>query len=146
MGCHPESSYICKNSSRRTPRPQKSKNLKKASFFGEKRTFFNFVLTFCPQKTRKIKFLGRGVLRDEFLIMWELSGWQSEHFLISSYGLKTTSRRPKLLFGTSYPFLRKGGKSRKSIFGTRSSSGWVLTHVRTFNFPCSTTFNLIIHA
>ena len=25
------------------------------------------------------------------------------------------------LFGSSYPFLRKGGKSRKSIFGTRSS-------------------------
>ena len=30
------------------------------------------------------------------------------------------------------------------IFGTRSSSGWVLTHVRTFNFSFSTTFNLII--
>ena len=183
--------------------------------------------------------------------MWELSGWQSEHFLISSYGLKTTSRRPKLhfwlfwkervffyfwfwlfwlfflnllksrypfldlptpfwiflpffwiflpLFGSSYPFLRKGGKSRKSIFwdeeffrmssytfenfqlfilynfqfdhvvsvrlptalhpiidflpskkqenqiwGTRSSSGWVLIFVRTFNYSFSTTFNFIM--
>ena len=33
------------------------------------------------------------------------------------------------LFGSSYPFLRKGGKSRKSIFGTRSSPGWVLIHL-----------------
>ena len=55
-------------------------------------------MTFWAQKTTKIKFLGRGVLRDEFLPMWELSGWQSEHFLISSYGLKTTSRHSKLHF------------------------------------------------
>ena len=82
--------------------------------------------------------------KGEFLPMWELSGWQSEHFLISSYGLKTTSRRPKLLFGSSYPFLRKGGKSRKSIFGTRSSSGWVLTHVRTFRMTTRTFFNFVI--
>ena len=37
------------------------------------------------------QFLGRGVLRDEFLLMWELSGWQSEHFLILSYGPKLHS-------------------------------------------------------
>ena len=42
-------------------------------------------------KNRKFKFLKRGVLRDEFLHVWELSGWQSEHFLILSYG-------PKLIF------------------------------------------------
>ena len=35
-------------------------------------------------KNRKFKFLERGVLRDEFLQVWELSGWQSEHFLILS--------------------------------------------------------------
>ena len=77
-------------------------------------TFFNFFiwsktpfLTFGTQKTRKIKFLGRGVLRDEFLLMWELPGWQSEHFLIASYG-------PKL---HSWPFVLK--KTRKIKFAER---------------------------
>ena len=64
-------------------------------------------LTFCAQKTRKIRFWGRGVLRDEFLHMWELSGWQSEHFLILSYG-------PKLI---SWPFVLK--KNRKIKFWGR---------------------------
>ena len=71
-------------------------------------------MTFCAQKTRKIQFLGRGVLRDEFLPMWELSGWQPEHFLISSYGLKTTSHRPKLhfwLFWKSVFFLSESSSS-----------------------------------
>ena len=67
----------------------------------------NSILDILCTKTRKIKILGRGVLRDEFLLMWELSGWQSEHFLIASYGLKTTSRRPELhfwLFWKERPF------------------------------------------
>ena len=46
----------------------------------------------------KIYNMGRGVLRDEFLHMWELSTFHSLQLSISSYGLKTTSRRPKLHF------------------------------------------------
>ena len=63
------------------------------------------------------QFLGRGVLRDEFLLMWELSGWQSEHFLILSYG-------PKL---HSWPFeLKKRRKSNfwgEEFFGMSSYTG-----------------------
>ena len=35
-------------------------------------------------------------------------------------------------------------KPQNQIFGTKSSSGWVLTCVRTFKFSSSTTFNFII--
>ena len=35
-------------------------------------------------------------------------------------------------------------KQENEIFGPRSSSGWVLTYVRTFNLSFSTTFDLII--
>ena len=63
------------------------------------------------------QFLGRGVLRDEFILMWELSGWQSEHFFILSYG-------PKLY---SSPFmLKKRGKSNfwgEECFGMSSYTG-----------------------
>ena len=52
-------------------------------------------LTFCLNKIKnsKMKFLGRGVLRDEFLKVWELSGWHSTHFLpvILWYGSKLHS-------------------------------------------------------
>ena len=67
-------------------------------------TFFNFIIwvynEFLASKNHKIKFLGRGVLRDEFLHMWELSTFHSLQLSISSYyyGVKTTSRRHKLHF------------------------------------------------
>ena len=38
-------------------------------------------------KTRKSKLLRRGVLQDEFLHLWGLSGWHSRHFVT---WLKTT--------------------------------------------------------
>ena len=47
---------------------------------------------------RKLKFLRRGILRDEFLHVWELSTFHSVQLSISSYGLKTFSHRPKVLF------------------------------------------------
>ena len=46
--------------------------------------------------------------------------WQSQHFSILSYGDKLIS----------WPFVLK--KPGKSNFWTRSWSGWVLTHLRTF--------------
>ena len=80
-------------------------------------TTFNLIIWaqkwFLYSKNRKIKFLGRGVLRDEFLQMWELSGWHSKHFLILSYG-------PKL---HSWLFVfKKPGKSNfwhEEFFGMR---------------------------
>ena len=56
-------------------------------------------------KKRKIKFLGRRVLRDEFLHMWKLSTFHSLQLSISSYDVKTTSRRPKLHLWLSSVFI-----------------------------------------
>ena len=66
-------------------------------FFEFSSPFFVF-LPFLLKQSMKIKFLGRGVLRDEFLHMWELSTFHSLQLSISSYDVKTTSRRPKLDF------------------------------------------------
>ena len=71
-------------------------------------------------KTRKIEFLRRGVLRDEFLHIWELSGWQSKHFWICH-----------MVLNSFLAFLCSQNQENQ-IFGANSSSGWVLTHVRTF--------------
>ena len=92
--------------------------------------FFNF----CEKrwKMTKIKFLRREVLPDEFLHLWELSEWQSRHFFF-------------LHMVKNYIFHFWYSKNKENqVFGTRSSSGWVLTCVRTFNFSSSTTFNFII--
>ena len=79
-------------------------------------TFFNFIIwvynEFLASKKHKIKFLGRGVLRDEFLHMWELSTFHSLQLSISSYGLKTFSHRPKVLFD----FCEKRWKMAKTNF------------------------------
>ena len=144
---------MCENSSRRTPRPQ---NLIFLVFFSTKGEDWSLgpsdkiknvwtvilkVLTCVRIHSEELffhifdftgKYLGQGVLRDEFLHMWELSGWQSKRFLILSYGLKPHSWLPAL------------EKQENQIYGTRSSSGWVLTHLRTFNFSFSTSFNLIM--
>ena len=88
-------------------------------------------MTFCAQKTTKIKFLGRGVLRDEFLPMWELSGWQSEHFLILSYG-------PKL---HSWPFVLK--KRRKSNFWGEEFFG--MSSYQCENFQLFILYNFQFH-
>ena len=75
-------------------------------FFEFSSPFFVF-LPFLLKQSMKIKFLGRGVLRDEFLHMWELSTFHSLQLSISSYDVKTTSRRPKLdfwLFWGGRPF------------------------------------------
>ena len=53
------------------------------------------------------------VLRDELLPVRELSTFHSVQLSISSYGLKTFSHRPKLLFD----FYEKRWKSRTSNFG-----------------------------
>ena len=74
-------------------------------FFGSSYPFLDLPTPFWEKvENHENQFLGRGVLRDEFLLMWELSGWQHEHFLILSYG-------PKL---HSWPFVLK--KRRKSNF------------------------------
>ena len=88
-------------------------------------------MTFCAQNTRKIKFLGRGVLRDEFLPMWELSGWQSEHFLILSYG-------PKLI---SWHFVLK--KQGKSIFWGEEFFG--MSSYTCENFQLFILYNFQFH-
>jgi len=51
-------------------------------------------MTFCPQKTRKIKIVGRGVVRDESLHRWEILGWHSKHFFL----LCRVSWNPFLIF------------------------------------------------
>ena len=73
-------------------------------------TFFNFFiwsktpfLTFGTQKTRKIKFLERGVLWDEFLHVWELSTFHPLQLLISSYGLNMSSK----LYSFTFKFFQK---------------------------------------
>ena len=77
------------------------------------------------------QFLGRGVLRDEFLLMWELSGWQSEHFLILSYG-------PKL---HSWPFVLK--KRRKSNFWGEEFFG--MSSYTCENFQLFILYNFQFH-
>ena len=71
----------------------RSSNGKKVSL--DKKHFYNTspdVFTFCPQKTGNWNFL------DEFLHVWELSTFHSVQLSISSYGLKTFSHHPKVLF------------------------------------------------
>ena len=57
--------------------------------------------------------------------------WQSQHFLILSYGDKL-----------SFLDLIWSKKPGKWNFWTRSSSGWVLTYLRTFRMTIQTFFNL----
>ena len=52
--------------------------------------FFRFPTLFV-QRSMKIIFLGRGVLRDEFLHVWELSIFHPLQLSISSYDLKMSS-------------------------------------------------------
>ena len=78
------SSYTCENFQNDSPNISNFVRWSKTPFF-----------TFCAQKTRKIKFLGRGVILDEFLHMWELSTFHVLQFWIWSYVLKMTSYRSK---------------------------------------------------
>ena len=80
------------------------------------------------------------VLRDELLPVRELSTFHSVQLSISSYGLKTFSHRPKLLFDFLW---EKVENHENQILGTKNSSGWVLTLVRTFRMKFQTFCHMI---
>ena len=76
-------------------------------------------------KNRKFKFLRRGSLQHGSLHMSKLSTFDALQLSISSYGLKTFSHRPKVLFD----FCEKRWKMTKIKFLERGFLRDVLLHI-----------------
>ena len=94
-------------------------------------------------KNRKFKFLRRGALQHGSLHMSKLSTFDALQLSISSYGLKTFSHRPKVLFD----FCEKRWKMTKIKFLERGQDFFGMcsyTLVRTFRMTFETFFNFFI--
>ena len=92
-------------------------------------------------KNRKFKFLRQGALQHGSLHMSKLSTFDALQLSISSYGLKTFSHRPKVLFD----FCEKGGKWQKLNFWNEDFFGMCsYTLVRTFRMTFETFFNFFM--
>ena len=102
---------------------------------------FSRCLYFLSSKNRQFTFLRRGVLRDESLNMSKLSTFDSLSLSISSYGLKTFSHRPKVLFD----FCEKRWKMTKIKFLERGFLRDVLLHIgENFQNDIRDIFNFLI--
>ena len=86
---------------------------------------FSRCLYFLSSKNRKFKFLRRGALQHAFVHMSKLSTFDALQLSISSYGLKTFSHRPKVLFD----FCEKRWKMTKIKFLERGFLRDVFLHI-----------------
>ena len=102
---------------------------------------FSRCLYFLSSKNRKFKFLRRGAFQDEYLHMSKISTLDSLKLSISSYGLKTFSHRPTVLFD----FCEKRWKMTKIKFLERGFLRDVLLHIgENFQNDIRDIFNFLI--